>query len=233
MDDSRNPIGSAAAWDAMAPGYDVERAGDPVYCACIRQAVADLNPVGTVLDCGCGTGLAMPYLLGADSVHALDVSEEMLARLQRKFRSRKLHTARGDVRRLPYPDGMFDRVLVANVLQHLRPTEQPRAAAEIMRMLRPGGRFVVSVHHYSVEKRRAGWKKEGVPGGDRRNSGYIFRYTRDELAALFPRARIRAMGFYGYPGGYPGQRLVAQIAGHALARRGHGHMLSAYGVAPR
>jgi SAM-dependent methyltransferase len=226
MDDSRTPVGSAAAWDAMAPSYDAERGTDPVYCACIRQAVADLHPAGAVLDCGCGTGLALPYLQGADSVYALDLSEEMLGRLQRKFRSRKLHTARGDVRQLPYPDGMFDCVLVANVLQHLRPSEQPRAAAEIMRTLRPGGRYVVSVHHYSVEKQHAGWKKEGVPGGDRKNPGYIFRYTRDELAALFPGARIRAMGFYGYPA----QGLIARMAGHALARLGRGHMLCAHGV---
>lgn len=227
MEDSTKPLSPAAAWDAMASCYDAERASDPVYCACIRQAVADLRPAGRVLDCGCGTGLATPYLMGAESVHAVDVSKEMLARLEAKFPRRRLHTARGDVRRLPYPDGMFDCVLVANVLQHLRPADQARAAAEIMRALKPGGRFCVSVHHFSVEKQRAGWKKEGRPGGDRRNSGYIFRYTRAELAALFPGAHIRAMGFYGLPA----QRLISSTAGHVLARLGRGHMLSAYGIA--
>jgi hypothetical protein len=106
----------------------------------------------------------------------------------------------------------------------LRRRKQPRAA-EIMRTLKPGGRYVVSVHHYGVEKQHAGWKKEGVPGGDRRNSGYIFCYTRAELAALFPDARIRAMGFYGYPA----QGLIARacalwIRAHALRlRRREGH----------
>ena len=227
MEDSTRPRSPAAAWDAMASGYDAERVSDPVYRACIRQAVADLRPAGTVLDCGCGTGLATPYLMDAESVHALDVSEEMLVRLEAKFPRRKLHTARGDVRRLPYPDGMFDCVLVANVLQHLKPADQVRAAAEIMRALKPGGRFCVSVHHYSVAKRHAGWKKEGRPGGDRRNAGYIFRYTRAELAALFPGAGIRAMGFYGLPA----QRLISSMAGHVLARLGRGHMLCAYGTA--
>lgn len=226
MDDSTNPGDSVAAWDTLAQSYDAERYTDPVYCACIRQAVADLRPAGTVLDCGCGTGLATPYLLCADTVHAIDLSEQMLARLAGKFRSGKLKTAQGDVRHLPYPDGMFDCVLVANVLQHLRPPDQRRAAAEIMRMLKPGGRFSVSVHHYSLQKQHAGWKKEGRPGGNA-NLDYIFRYTREELAALFPGAHIRAMGFYGYPG----QRLITWSAGHVLARLGHGHMLSAYGVA--
>jgi len=91
----------------------------------------------------------------------------------------------------------------------------------------PAGRFCVSVHHYSLQKRHAGWKKEGRPGGACRNPGYIFRYTRAELAALFPGARIRAMGFYGLPA----QRLISRTAGHLLARLGRGHMLSAYGRA--
>ena len=123
MEDSTKPRSPAAAWDAMASCYDAERASDPVYAACIRQAVADLRPAGTVLDCGCGTGMATPYLMSADSVHAVDVSEEMLARLEAKFPRRELHTARADVRRLPYADDTFDRVLVANVMQHLKPAD--------------------------------------------------------------------------------------------------------------
>jgi SAM-dependent methyltransferase len=227
MEDPTSARNAAAAWDAMASCYDAEREHDPVYCACVRQAVADLRPRGTVLDCGCGTGLATPYLLEAEVVHALDVSEEMLLHLGQKFPTSRVRPERGDLRCLPYPDDMFDCVLVANVLQHLNPHDQPLAVAEIMRTLKPGGRYCVSVHHYSREKQRAGWKKEGRPGGDRRNSGYIFRYTRAELAALFPGAHIRAMGFYGLPA----QRLIGAAAGSVLARLGRGHMLSAYGVA--
>ena len=226
MEGFKRVSSSAAEWDAMAGCYDAERITDLVYEACVRQAVTDLRPAGTVLDCGCGTGLATRYLLGAENVHALDLSERMLEKLRRKIRSEKLKTARGDVRHLPYPDAMFDGVLVANVLQHLAPSDQPRAAAEIMRVLKPGGRYSVSVHHYSVEKKRAGWKKEGKPGGSARSPDYIFRYTRAELAALFPRAQIRAIGFYGWPG----QIVITRTAGHALARLGRGHMISAYGT---
>ncbi|HEX4389362.1 MAG TPA: class I SAM-dependent methyltransferase [Steroidobacteraceae bacterium] len=209
----------------MAQNYDRERDADPVYRACVRQAVADLHPAGTVLDCGCGTGLATPYLLCAEAVYAVDYSERMLEKVRRKF-AHQVHTARADVRDLPYPDNTFDCVLVANVLQHLAPGDQPRAAAEIMRTLKPGGRYAVSVHHFSERKRRAGWRKEGKPGG-RGDCDYIFRYTRAELAALFPRARIRAIGFPGLPG----QVTLARLAGRVLARLGHGHMICAYGVA--
>lgn len=68
--------------------------------------------------------------------------------------------------------------------------------------------------------------QEGKPGG-KGGCDYIFRYTRSELAALFPSARIRAVGFYNWPA----QMLITKTAGHTLARRGHGHMILAYGAA--
>jgi SAM-dependent methyltransferase len=227
VNDSAPSSSSASTWDQMAQRYDAERHADPVYGACIRQAVADLRPAGVVLDCGCGTGLATGLLLNAQFVYALDFSAASLQELERKFGGR-VRTALGDVRSLPYPNAMFDCVLVANVLQHLVPADQPKACAEILRVLKPGGRYVVSVHHFSNAKRNAGWKKEGKPGGNA-DVDYIFRYTRSELAALLPDAKIRAMGFYGLPSAV--QIPLARFAGGPLARLGHGHMISARGIA--
>jgi ubiquinone/menaquinone biosynthesis C-methylase UbiE len=225
MDDTSYRSTSAAMWDALAETYDAERDGDAVYDACVRQAVADLRPKGAVLECGCGTGLATGMLLGdADSVHALDFSERMLTQVRQKFPRQHVQTRQADVRKLPYPNHAFDRVLAANVLQHLTPQDQPRAVAELMRILKPGGRYCVTVHHYSVEKQQRGWEKEGKPGQP--GIDYIFRYTRQELATLFPGARIRAIGFYGFPH----QMLITRAAGHLLARLGRGHMIEAYGT---
>jgi ubiquinone/menaquinone biosynthesis C-methylase UbiE len=230
MDEVGFRSSTADTWDALAADYDIERHTDRVYDACVRQAVADLKPRGVVLECGCGTGLATGHLLTAPrvtAVHAVDFSEHMLETVRRKFPSDHIETTRADLRQLPYPDGTFDCVLAANVLQHLAPSDQPRAAEEIMRVLRPGGRYSVSVHHYSADKQQRGWEKEGKPGQP--GVDYIFRYSRDELARLFPEARIRAVGFYGWPA----QMLITRTVGHVLARFGHGHMISAHGKRPR
>ena len=48
----------------------------------------------------------------------------------------------GDAHQLPFRDGSFDRVFAFNVFEHLR--EPPRAAAEVARVLKPGG--TVSIH---------------------------------------------------------------------------------------
>jgi SAM-dependent methyltransferase len=229
MEETKFHSSDPVTWDALAPDYDAERETDRVYHACVQQVVADLRPAGVVLECGCGTGLATRYLLESErvsSLHAVDFSEGMLEEVRRKFPAHELDTTQADLRELPYPDKTFDCVLSANVLQHLAPEDQMLAATEIMRVLRPGGRFSVSVHHYSTDKQLRGWEKQGKPGQP--GVDYIFRYTREELAHLFPGARIRAIGFYGWPA----QMLLTRAAGHVLARLGRGHMISAHGIRP-
>jgi SAM-dependent methyltransferase len=46
---------------------------------------------------------------------------------------------------LPYPDASFDRALCLDVLEHLTYEDQPRALAELARVLKPGGVLFVSV----------------------------------------------------------------------------------------
>jgi ubiquinone/menaquinone biosynthesis C-methylase UbiE len=50
---------------------------------------------------------------------------------------------RGDAGRLPFPDASFDRVLCSEVLEHVESPE--RAAAELVRVLKPRGLLAVSV----------------------------------------------------------------------------------------
>jgi ubiquinone/menaquinone biosynthesis C-methylase UbiE len=51
----------------------------------------------------------------------------------------------GSLTALPFPDGSFDRALCLDVLEHLAYEDQPRALAELFRVLRPGGELLVSV----------------------------------------------------------------------------------------
>jgi SAM-dependent methyltransferase len=49
----------------------------------------------------------------------------------------------GDALRLPFPDVSFDAVSDVTVVQHIPLASQPQALAEMMRVLRPGGRLIL------------------------------------------------------------------------------------------
>lgn len=92
--------------------------------------------IGTALDIGCGIGdmLAFrPGTVGVD-INALTVDY---------CRSRGLHAQVMCQDVLPFAAGAFDSVLLDNVLEHV--PEPGPLLAEIRRVVRPGGIFVVGV----------------------------------------------------------------------------------------
>ena len=109
-----------------------------------RAAVAAAEPRGAdVLDIGCGTGdLSAEFRrAGAGSVTGADFSAAMLARARDKAGGKAGGDwLQADALRLPFADGTFDAVASAFVLRNL--VDLPAAFAEMLRVLRPGGRVV-------------------------------------------------------------------------------------------
>lgn len=99
------------------------------------------------LDIGSGTGSEVAHFaerVGPDGeAVGVDPNPVMVA-LARKRAEAAGSTARfvdGSVYQLPFPDGMFDAIRCERVYQHL---DDPAAAtAEIVRVLRPGGRVLL------------------------------------------------------------------------------------------
>jgi ubiquinone/menaquinone biosynthesis C-methylase UbiE len=76
---------------------------------------------------------------GADVV-GIDPDPLALARAQRKARGLSgIRFERAYAQELPFADGEFDRVLSSMMLHHLDDDVKAGAAAEIHRVLRPGG----------------------------------------------------------------------------------------------
>ena len=89
----------------------------------------------TVLELATGTGLiAKNIVSSAAHIEATDASGEMIAQAKRDSRSAKLHFSLQDMFHLPYADGSFDVVIVANAL-HIVP-EPEKALSEIRRVLK-------------------------------------------------------------------------------------------------
>lgn len=121
---------------------DYHRAPDPDWdyyptylakIAAVRRWL-DALPAGTrVLDAGCGEGVLVDEYAARLGIEGLDEN----------YSSSRVRT--GSVTALPFPDGSFDRAMCLDVLEHLGYEDQPRALAELHRVLAPDGELLVSV----------------------------------------------------------------------------------------
>ena len=145
----------------------------PTYVAklaAVRQWL-DALPAGTrVLDAGCGEGILVEDYRDRLAIEGVDANYE----------SDRIRP--GSVTALPYDAAVFDRVLCLDVLEHLTFDEQPRAIAELHRVLRPGGRLLVSVPnlahlqsrlHFLLRGRFIRTASEQKHPGDRPAADYI------------------------------------------------------------
>ena len=80
--------------------------------------------------------------------HVVEPSEQMLARAGEHMAQHgvHLHLVRGIAEALPYPDHHFDRVLIDSAMDHLAAPDA--GLREMLRVLKPDGRFVVSYVNY-------------------------------------------------------------------------------------
>jgi ubiquinone/menaquinone biosynthesis C-methylase UbiE len=115
----------------------------------IALAAAAVAPGMKVLDVGCGRGEILRHCarLGADAYGvdyapvAIDLASKIVAGETQSVG--KTGVAQADAKQLPFPDNRFDRVLMFDVVEHLFPWELDRSLAEVKRVLRPGGAFIV------------------------------------------------------------------------------------------
>jgi SAM-dependent methyltransferase len=108
----------------------------PTYLAklaSVRQWLRALPAATRVLDAGCGEGVLVEEFAGRLAIEGIDAN----------YSSDRIRC--GSLTSLPYESGSFDRALCLDVLEHLTFDEQPRALAELHRVLRPGGELLVSV----------------------------------------------------------------------------------------
>ena len=110
-----------------------------------------LGPLsGDVLEIGAGTGLSLPHYPDEAHLTLLEPSPAMRQRLQAKHPEAQV--VDGVAEALPFPDASFDAVVSGLVLCSV--DDLAGALQEVLRVLRPGGRFVFIEH---VASRRAGW----------------------------------------------------------------------------
>jgi SAM-dependent methyltransferase len=154
-----------------------------------------------LLDLGCGGGRhAFEAVRRGARVVAVDTDRDELDRVAAIFAAMAeageipdgAHgtTVAGDATSLPFPDGSFDKVIAAEVLEHL-PADQI-AMNEIARILRPGGVAAVTVPAWLPE--RICWQLSDEYHTNK--GGHIRIFTRRELVTKLTRSGLTVAGHH-------------------------------------
>lgn len=157
-----------------------------------------VGPGSRVLDVGCGQGRhAFEAHRRGAAVVALDRSPSEVAAAAGMLGAMRLagEAAAGalgtgvcaDALALPFPDGSFDVVMAAEVLEHV--PDDRAAMAELARVLRPGGRLAVTVPRWLPEK--VCWALDEGYHAPAVQGGHVRIYRRRELLD-----RLTAAGFH-------------------------------------
>ena len=141
-----------ASYDRLSGWYDLFE--EPFERGVRRRALRMAAPTAgeTALEVGFGTGhdlVALARAVGPSGrVWGIDLSEGMRRAAERRVRSAgvadRVELRTGDALALPYPDGSVDVVTMSFTLELFDTPEIPQVLAECRRVLRRGGRLVVT-----------------------------------------------------------------------------------------
>jgi SAM-dependent methyltransferase len=141
------------SFGAQAAAYERGRPSYPPEAVSWLLASDTGVPVRDVLDLGAGTGKLTSRLVERGlNVVAVDPLAELLEVLQTTLPDTP--ALLGTAEQIPLPDNSIDAVLVAQAWHWFDPD---RAATEIARVLRPGGRLGLL---WNVRDERLGWVKD-------------------------------------------------------------------------
>ena len=158
----------------------------------VRYGRLELAAGDRLLDLGCGGGRhAFEAARRGARVVALDTDLGELAEVRALFAAMAEEaplaaaTTGADALHLPFPDGAFDRIVAAEVLEHIGPDGD--ALAELARVLRPGGTIAVTVPAWLSE--RVCWALSEDYHAPAVEGGHVRVYSARVL-----RRRLRAAG---------------------------------------
>ena len=140
----------SSRWEEVAEDYNRIFRKDAYYYDILEMIAdrVDASEGASVLDLGCGTGnltaLLRERFPGA-AVWGVDPAEKMVELASDRFRADGgVEILMGEGTRIPLPSQHLDYVVSNLALHHVLPEQRTLCAAEIARVLKPGGRLVYS-----------------------------------------------------------------------------------------
>ena len=119
------------------------------YQAILSLVVPRLKSESRILDVGCAPGhnsMAL-YGLGHTDIHGIDLNDLYLPKYPTPQWVERLKITALDIENnaLPFEDESFDLVIFSEILEHIAIKDPKKILAELKRVLRPGGQFMLTV----------------------------------------------------------------------------------------
>ncbi len=157
----------AEHFDNIAKDYDSYKKNNSFYYSNLKNLLARLIPKNSkVMEIGCGTGDILAHL-EPKSGYGVDISRNMVRLAKSKYKQLDNLTFS-----TTYPDGLYDYVFMADVVEHL---DNPlRVFEAAYKHLRKKGIFVITMANPIWEPLLMFWEKMGwkMPEGYHKRLGY-------------------------------------------------------------
>lgn len=143
--------------------------------------LADLPTEGLLLDAAGGTGRIAEALKGQAGCRV--VADASLGMLRQAVEKDGLHAACAQTESLPFPAACFDRIFMVDALHHV--IDQGRTAAELWRVLKPGGVLIIEEPDIQT------WGARLVALVEKITLMRSRFLSPDQIAALFPQRHVQ------------------------------------------
>ncbi len=203
------PSRIGSSYDSVARDYANEYSDElkrkPFDRMLLDEFTESIREVGgQVCDLGCGPGQIARYLKDRDiDVCGIDLSHEMVKQAKRVCPD--IGFERGDMLSLDREDNSLAGIVCFYAIIHLERDHVLRGLTEICRVLKPGGRVLISFHGGEGEIHRDEWYEKPV-------SIDVALFQKDEMAGYLTAAGFdveKIVDRKPYEFEYPTQRLYA------------------------
>lgn len=190
-----------ASWQRIAPELAAAYAArfdetPDAVTRCLQACGAE-----TVCDAGCGCGAYARKLFSLGfSVSGFDLSPTAVSLARALLEESGFPDAdfrACDIRSTGFPDGRFDAAVARDVLDHMSLRDASAAAAELLRIVKPGGRVLLTLDaadaEYEAEPHAVSPDGDYLYTDGRRRGMVFHPYTPESLAALFPGCAMRLL----------------------------------------